>query len=165
MPPDTPTLHLVCGKIAAGKSTLCTHLAQAGGTILVSEDQWLHTLYSDEMKTIADFVRCSAKLRQAMTPHVIDLLKAGLSVVLDFAANTVEARTWIRQIIAQSGADHQLHLLDPPDHVCLARLKARNAKGDHPFHVTTSDFEKVTKHFQPPTPDEGFNIVVHDVPG
>jgi len=130
----------------------------------VSEDHWLHTLYADEMKTVSDYVRCAAKLRQAIAPHVTDLLRANLSVVLDFAANTVETRKWMRQIIVDSGAAHKLHLLDPPDHVCLARLQARNAKGDHPFHVTTSDFEKVTKHFQPPTPDEGFNIVVHEIP-
>lgn len=163
MPSDTPTLHLLCGKIAAGKSTLAARLAGADATILVTEDTWLHALYDDQMTTISDYIHCAAKLRQVMGPHVSDMLTAGLSVVLDFPANTVETRKWMRQIIAQSGARHQLHLLDPPDHICLARMHARNAQGTHPFAVTASEFEKISRHFQRPTPDEGFDIVVHGV--
>ena len=36
-----PTLHLVCGKIAAGKSTLANRLANAPATVLISEDYWM----------------------------------------------------------------------------------------------------------------------------
>ena len=43
--PKTPTLHMICGKIAAGKSTLARRLADQPNTILISEDVWLSTLY------------------------------------------------------------------------------------------------------------------------
>ena len=161
MPSQDPVLHLMCGKIAAGKSTLAARLADAEGAVLLSEDAWLATLFGDEMETLADFVRCSGKLRGIMEPHVAELLRAGVSVVLDFAANTVETRRWMRRIIDATGARHQLHLLAPPDAVCLARLHARNAKGEHPFAATEAQFEKVSKHFVPPSEEEGFVVVVH----
>src|SRR5581483_2032351 len=82
------TLHLVCGKIAAGKSTLCTRLAAAPGTVLISEDYWLKRLFGEEMKEVADYVRVAARLRAPMGAHVADLLKTGVDVVLDFPANT-----------------------------------------------------------------------------
>jgi predicted kinase len=44
------TLFLMCGKIAAGKSTLAAKLATAPGTILISEDQWLTRLYRPTRK-------------------------------------------------------------------------------------------------------------------
>ncbi|HYD14111.1 MAG TPA: AAA family ATPase [Allosphingosinicella sp.] len=83
------TLHMLCGKIAAGKSSLAAQLGDASLTVVVSEDKWTAPLFGAEMATVADYVRCAAKLRAAMGPHVVDLLRAGVSVVLDFPANTV----------------------------------------------------------------------------
>jgi len=66
-----PVLHLLCGKIAAGKSTLAH-------------------LFAGEMHDVADYVRCAGKLRNAMTPHLILLLQCGVSVVLDRPANDAQ---------------------------------------------------------------------------
>ena len=85
-----PTLYLLCGKIAAGKSTLARRLAARPATLLISEDHWTSNLFYDDLKTIEDYGRCSARLRAAMGPHVVDILRQGLSIVLDFPANTVK---------------------------------------------------------------------------
>lgn len=162
---SSPTLHLLCGKIAAGKSTLAARLAEADATVLIAEDAWLHALYGEEMTRPADFLRCSARLRAAMAPHIATLLRSGLSVVLDFQANTVESRAWMRGIVAATGAAHILHLLDPPDAVCLDRLRARNESGTHPFPVTEAQYHRFAKHFVPPGPEEGFTIRRHDHAG
>ena len=65
------TLHLVCGKIGAGKSTLCAKLAEQPTTVLVSEDSWLATLYPGEITALTDYVRCSSRLKTAMAEHVL----------------------------------------------------------------------------------------------
>lgn len=155
------TLYMLCGKIAAGKSTLAARLARKPGTITVSEDQWLARLYADEMLSVADYVRCSARLRAAMGPHLVQLLRAGVSVVLDFPANTLANRTWMRGISEEAGAAHELHLLDVADDVCRARLRARNAAGAHEFAASDAEFDLITSHFVPPAPEEGFNVVIH----
>jgi predicted kinase len=36
-----PTLHMLCGKIAAGKSSLAARLGAAPLTVIVSEDKWM----------------------------------------------------------------------------------------------------------------------------
>ena len=156
-----PTLHLLCGKIAAGKSTLAKQLAAAPGTLLISEDHWASHLFKDELKTLEDYRVYSARLRAAMGPHVVAVLKAGLSVVLDFPANTVASRRWMRGIADEARCEAVLHVLDPPDAVCLARLRARNAGGEHPFQTSDADFEAFSRHFARPTADEGFEVVAH----
>jgi len=156
-----PVLHLLCGKIASGKSTLTAQLASAPDTIVIAEDAWLKALYGDEMFSVTDYARCMAKLRKVIAPHVVSLLDAGLSVVLDFQANTVSSRDWMRGILDQTTADHKLHVLDVPDAVCIARLRARNAQGDHPFAATEEQFRAVSAHFVAPSEDEGFNLVMH----
>ncbi len=156
-----PTLYLLCGKIAAGKSTLARRLASQPATLLITEDHWTSNLFADDLKTIDDYTRYSARLRAAMGPHVVDILRQGLSVVLDFQANTVGVRTWMRSLIAQSGANHELHLLDMPDTICKQRLRERNTAGEHPFQVSDAEYELFTRYFVPPAPDEGFKVVVH----
>ncbi|SFJ87351.1 AAA family ATPase [Jannaschia pohangensis] len=157
-----PTLHMLCGKIAAGKSTLAANLAAAENTVLITEDAWLAELFADELQNPKDYLRCTAKLRRAMAPHIVAILDAGISVVLDFQANTVESRTWMRHLLDQTGADHQLHVLVPPDEVCLSRLRSRNASGVHPFTVTEEQFHQISTYFVRPTPDEGFKVFCHD---
>lgn len=161
MTQTSPTLYVVCGKIGSGQSTLCATLGAAPSTVIVSEDAWLNGLFADRIKTGADFLQYSAKLRAIVAPHVTELLDAGISVVLDFAANTVGQRQWILEIVRASGAEHQLHYLDVADEVCLERLRARNAEGKHPFTTTEKQFRRFTAHFVPPTEDEGFNVFRH----
>lgn len=156
-----PMLHLICGKIASGKSTLTAQLGASAGTIIISEDDWLAALYADEMSSLSDYVRCSARLRDIIGPHVVALLKAGVSVVLDFQANTRASRTWMRGLIDAANVPHTLHYLDVPDAVCKARLHLRNARGDHAFAVTDEQFDQISKHFVAPGQQEGFDIIVH----
>lgn len=155
------TLHMLCGKIASGKSTLAAKLGQQPGTLRLSEDEWLPPLFSDQMASGADYARCARKLRQVLGPHVAALLKAHVSVVLDFPANTLETRAWMRDILRDSGAADQMHVLIAPDEVLLARLQARNASGTHPFAATEEQFHRFSSHFTPPTAAEGITIVEH----
>ncbi len=155
---------MLCGKIAAGKSTLASRLASRTGTVLIAEDDWLHALFADNMHTPADYVRYATKQRDIMGPHIVSLLKTDITVVLDFQANTRESRTWMRGIIESADALHQLHVLDVSDALCLARLRERNASGEHPFAASEEQFRRVTRHYEAPTPAEGFNLVLHQQP-
>lgn len=161
MSSTTPTLHLLCGKIASGKSTLAAQLDREAGTILIAEDEWLKGLYSEEMASISDYMRCMSKFRKVVGRHVVSLLNEGNSVVLDFQANTIASRDWMRGILQQTQAAHKLHVLVVPDEVCIARLHARNAQGDHPFAASEEQFRRISEHFVAPSPDEGFKIVLH----
>lgn len=152
---------MLCGKAASGKSSLAARLAAEPGTILISEDFWTSRLFGPEMKTVDDYIRYSRRLREAMGPHVEALLKSGLSVVLDFPANTPAARQWMRGLFERAGADHRLHFLDVPDELCKQRLAKRNDSGAHEFTVSDAEFDRITAYFVPPSPDEGFQMVAH----
>src|SRR4051794_26961510 len=141
-PAHVTTLYLLCGKIGSGKSTLARRLAARPTTLLISEDHWTSNLFADDLKTIEDYGRFSARLRAAMGPHVVDILRQRLSVVLDFPANTVSNRSWMRSLIAEADVAHELHLLDFPDAICKQRLQARNAGGEHPFQVSEAEYEQ-----------------------
>ena len=155
----TPTLHLVCGKIASGKSTLTSQLAQAPQTVRISEDSLLAQLYPGQIASLADYVACAARLRAAIAPLCMQMLQAGVSVVLDFPANTPASRAWMRELFQQAGTPHVLHYLDVTDEECKARLRQRNASGLHSFSTSDAQFDDITRHFVPPDVSEGFHVV------
>ena len=154
-------LHTMCGKIAAGKFTLAARLSAQPATVLIVEDEWLNALYADELSLPKDYVRCTGKLRAALTSHIAHLLEVGVSVVLDFSSNTVQQLRWMRDLLDETHAAHQTHVLRMSDAECLARLKARNATGEHPFTVTEEQFHAFSRQFTEPSPEEGFNLVLH----
>ncbi len=156
-----PTLHLLCGKVASGKSSLAAKLASSDGTVLISEDEWLSALFGDQMNSLQDYVNCALKLRMVMGRHVTSLLTDGVSVVLDFPANTIENRDWMRCILENTAAKHRLHFLDLPDEVCLRRLQQRNRDGKHAFAATEDHYRRIARYFVPPSPEQGFNVITH----
>lgn len=156
-------LFFLCGKMAAGKSTLARDLAEREDAVLLVQDELLDHLYPNEITDIAAFIKCSSRLKHALEPHIAALLSKGISVVLDFPANTREQRAWFRGIFERANVDHELHFVDASDALCKSQLKSRS-KNLPPESAWTTDaeFEAITAYFQPPSEDEGFNVVRHE---
>lgn len=96
-------LVFVCGKMAAGKSTLAKALAEREDAVLLELDHFLERLFPGEIVDIPSFVMYSARIRDALAPHICSLLSMGISVVLDFPANTRNQRSWFHQLCLQAG--------------------------------------------------------------
>ena len=122
------TLHMLCGKIAAGKSTLSARLGDANNTIVISEDRWIAQLYP-EIRVLGDFFERCERLRGTLTPHVVDLLRRRFGRSRLSRQYRARSRRWMRGMFEEAGASHQLHFLDVPDEVCRARMHARAAAG------------------------------------
>jgi predicted kinase len=151
-----------CGKMAAGKSTLARELANRNNTVLLVQDDFLNALFPGEITDIPGFIKCSSRLKNALTPHVCILLSKGISVVLDFPGNTKAQREWFRELIERTNVEHELHFLDASDDLCKTQLRNRS-KGlpEGTAWTSESDFEAINAHFQAPLNEEKFNVVRH----
>lgn len=156
-----PVLHLMSGKIASGKSTLAKRLAAEGDAILLSEDHWLARLYPDQIKSVTDYVRLARQIREVVGPLVIDLLKAGVTVVLDFPGNTPQDRQWLRSLADSAEVLHRVHYIELDDETCRNRLHLRNRRAEHEFAATDAEFDLITRYFRAPDKDEGLQIEIH----
>lgn len=156
-------LIFLCGKMAAGKSTLARNLAHRHDAVLLVQDDFLEALFPGQIIDIPEFVKCSSRLKSALTPHVCVLLARGISVVLDFPGNTRSQRAWFRELIERTNVEHELHFVDAPDALCKNQLRARSQglPAGAPW-TTDADFEAINAYFQPPSEDEKFNIVRHE---
>src|SRR5262249_54462152 len=94
--------------------------------------------------------------------HILRSLGEGISVVLDFSANTKTQRAWFRGIFERANVEHELHFVDASDALCKSQLKDRSKNLPPGSAWTTdADFEVITIYFQPPSEEEGFNVVHH----
>jgi predicted kinase len=159
------TLIFLCGKMAAGKSTLASELAEQRNGILLLQDELLEHLFPGEITDISGFVDRSSRLRRALTSHICAVLSKGIPVVLDFPGNTRAQRAWFREIFERAQVEHELHFIDTSDAVCKRQLRerSRHLPPGTPW-TTDAEFEAVTVYFQPPSPEEGFNVVRHERP-
>lgn len=156
-------LIFLCGKMAAGKSTLARELAHRENAVLMVQDEFLDRLFPGEITDIPEYIKCSSRLKNAIGPHVCALLLKGISVVLDFPGNTKAQRAWFRELFEGAKAGHELHFVDASDALCKNQLRERSK--DLPAGApwtTAAEFDAVTVYFEPPSEDEKFNVIRHE---
>ena len=155
-------LHLFCGKMASGKSTLAARIAADQDALALSEDALLASLYPGEVVDVATYARCSGRIERAFRTHLVELLRQGTTLALDFPANTRDRRDWLTGLAREAGVEHRLHHLVCSDERCLERMARRAA--DDPERRATDTlamFTAMSRHFEDPDPVERLDIMIH----
>jgi predicted kinase len=154
------TLIFLCGKMAAGKSTLAKALVEREHGVLLEQDAFIETLFPNLITDVQSYVTYAGRLTAALTPHIRALLALEVSVVLDFPGNTRSQRAWFRELVEGTGAQLELHYVEASDALCKRQLKQRSAHLP-PGTAWTSDaeFDAITAYFEPPADDEGFTVI------
>ncbi len=153
------TLIFFCGKMGAGKSTKSRDIAQKRNAVLLSEDEWLESLYPNKIASLEDYIEYSNRPKPQIKKLVQSILVTGTDVVMDYPANTVSQREWFKSIFLDIGASHELVYIDLPNEDCLKQIEKRRIEQPERAKTDTREiFEQVTRHFLEPQPEEGFHI-------
>jgi len=152
-------LHILCGKMASGKSTLAEKLKEEHSAILISEDTCLERLYENEINDFEDYIKYTKRLRAVLFEHIVALLGKDIDVVLDFSANTMRQRLWFRKIFEKANVDHVLHYVIASDELCKKQLLERSKALPKGTKFTSEEeFDMITQYFEEPLDKEGFNL-------
>lgn len=144
-----------CGKMGAGKSMLAKQKAEEKDAVLISEDDLLAKLYAGKVKSVRDYKHYSDILKPVVCDMSQQILSKGVSVVLDFPANTENQRQWLRSLSDKLTAEHICYFVDRTDEICIKQLLQRG----NPNTDTVEMFHAMTKYFTEPSDDEHINVV------
>jgi len=154
-------LTFFAGKMGAGKSTTSQDVSKNTNAVLISEDEWLGAIFPDLIYSLEDYLKFSNILKPQIKNLVQSILRTGTNVVMDYPANTVTQREWLKSIFSEINAPHELVYIDIPDSLCIEQISKRRVENPDRAKTDTKEmFEAVTKYFVEPSILEGFNIVV-----
>src|SRR5215203_5713875 len=115
-------LIFLCGKMAAGKSTLARDVAQRENAVLLVQDEFLDHLFPGEINDIPGFIKYSSRLRNALGPPVCALLSKASPSYSTFLP--IQSATWLfRELFERANAKHELHFVDASDVLCNISLR------------------------------------------
>ncbi|MGB1066232.1 MAG: AAA family ATPase [Paracoccaceae bacterium] len=143
-----------CGKMGAGKTTLAKSKAEEMDGVLISEDELLDKLYEGKVGSVSGYKYYSDKLKPVVVNLSQQILSKGINTVLDFPANTVRQRQWLRSISDSISANHICYYVERSDEVCINQLLKRG----NPNTDTAEMFNAITQYFIVPSYDESLNI-------
>lgn len=134
-------------------------MSQDRNAVLLSEDEWLESLYPNKVRSLEDYIKYSNLIKPQIKKLVQSILATGTDVVMDFPANTISQREWFKSIYSEINAPHTMVYIDLPNDVCLEQIGKRRIEQPERAATDTAEvFEAVTKYFVAPKPEEGFNI-------
>jgi predicted kinase len=145
-----PTLHIVCGLPASGKTTLAKQLEHTLPALRLSADELTTRLVGapfDETKDeIAKTILAEIALRA---------LSLGVDVVLEGGFWYKSERDVMRNLALGVGAGTMIHFLDVPLDELRRRIEQRNsALPEHTYRITIEQLNRWTCLFERPSESE-----------
>jgi predicted kinase len=147
----------MCGPPCSGKTTYATALAEELGAVRLSPDEWITTLGLDLRTPLRDNVDALqwTVARQIATSGGTAIVESGHRL----RSERDEKRLWARA----AGVQIELHHLDVPVDVLVARARARAAHGGWATYPLSDDeLLRCLGFFEPPTQEE---LALFDAPG
>lgn len=160
-----PTLHVIFGPCAAGKTTYAHALARRERAVPFVLDEWGARLFAADVQGPLDFAWMVERLRRCQAliwSTATAVLAAGAPVVLDLGLMRRADRERVRAGAQAAGLAAQWHFVDAAAAVRRARVAARNASKGETFvrEVTPEMFAVLEGLYEAPAADELAGVTV-----
>lgn len=141
----------MCGPAGSGKSTVARQYEQQGMTRLSFD----HEAWSRGITTMPLPPEVRRDIEQALRARLLDLVRAGADVVLDFSFWSRAMREEYRGLLLPLGVVPETVYLATDRATVLARVSARAARDGDDFQLSTELAAAYFDHFEAPTAAEG----------
>lgn len=155
----TPTVHLLCGLPGSGKSTVARQIVEERSAVRFTLDEWmlrLHGMRYDD----PEYGHKAADCRELIWDTACQVLALGADVVLDWSQwSRAKRAEWARRA-HERGYRVVLHYVIVDAEIAIERATVRT--DDYTHQIDEAGVRHMVELLEPPTPDEGFEIVRHE---
>ncbi len=147
------TLSVMVGMVGTGKTTRARRIAAERRAVRLTPDEWMIPLFGQDFRD-DQYTHRRDVLEARLISVALDVLRAGVDVVLDFGCWAKAERSALRYLAASVGAGCELVYVTLPQDEQGRGVTARWE--DAPattFPITDDDLDAWTDHFE--VPDAG----------
>jgi predicted kinase len=155
-------IHLLCGKVATGKSHYSKTQAADGKAFLLSIDAMLIEIFGKQPGREV-FELYEGKCKNWQQALAIQLASLGHEVYLDWGFWKKAERTACRNFFQSAGFKTILHFFDGKIEARMSLLEKRNSSvPSESFIIEAKDLEFFDSLFESPDPDENYEYHTAD---
>ena len=147
-------VHLICGKVGAGKTTYARRVADERNALLLTLDEWLLHFYEEPMSREAFDARVALCIEMMM--RIAErLVVLNTETVLDCGFWRRSVRDDVRSRVRGAGGQVVLYYVELPADERWKRIESRNGALDaSTHHIDRAMFEMFEGWFDEPSSDE-----------
>jgi predicted kinase len=143
-------LTIMVGLPASGKTTTAGQMAADRGALRLTPDEWMIPLFGQDFRDDA-YERRRDVLEGRLISVAIDVLRAGVDVVLDFGCWSRAERNGLRHLAAAVGAECEIFYLTASEEEQSRRVRERWEHAPHTtFLITDEDLARWAVLFEAP---------------
>lgn len=147
---------LICGRIACGKTVYAQKLCKDINAVNLSCDELMLSIFGDTLGVKFDEV--SGRCKRYLYGKAMELLSAGVNVVLDWGFWSPAERRYAKRMYEDAGYVCEMHYVAVSDPVWKTNIALRNelvARGTvNAYPVDAGLLQKLSAHFHEPAPEE-----------
>lgn len=160
-PTPSGTVHVMCGLVAAGKSTIARSVAAEVGAVRLSRDEWMLRLHGGRFDD-PSAVEFLERVDPLMWDVALDIATAGMPVLLDWNFWSRKRRAEARRRTGERALGLVVHWVDVSVDVAVRRAGQRQAKGPRDaYAISEAEVRHFATIFEPPTDDERLDVRHH----
>ena len=153
------TVHLMCGYIGFGKTTIAKQLEKQLGARRFTPDEVMIELFGTEVGD--DFMDKANKVDEYIWEQIALAIKNGQDVIYDAGSWSVDDRKYVMQRLKKLGAKALWHQVNCDIDLAKQRTLARS-KDTKQLSVDERFFDENLPRYKPISDSEGLDVVVHN---
>ena len=159
-----PTLHLICGLPASGKSTYAKKLRLETRGVILNLDYWLITCfekYSINSVGHKEHIRRVSACRELIMNVSKEFLEKGIDVILDDGFFLRKDRITYKEFAEKIPARAIIHYVNIDIDTIKSRIILRNKRlPKHNFTISPKILDEMVTRFEEPNENEGISVSV-----
>ncbi|MCL2229341.1 MAG: ATP-binding protein [Firmicutes bacterium] len=153
------TIHLMCGYMGFGKSTIAKQIAKEHNAVMLSRDEMKLTIFGRN-PTRDGFYEHTQKIREVIWDLVEKIIATGTDVVIDSGNWTADMRSKVYKRAKSITPNVILHVILCDMQVAKQRSISRTLKSTDTLEVDAAHFDRRAHMFEPVTEKEAKNYTI-----